>query len=69
MPQAITYLSAMTAARELDVCERTVRRWIASGQLPVVRFGPRTVRIERPVFEDFVSRVQREEDQITSPVS
>jgi excisionase family DNA binding protein len=66
MPQ-ITYLSAMTAARELDVCEQTVRRWIRSGQLPVIRFGPRTVRIERPVFEEFVmNRVQREE-AITSP--
>jgi excisionase family DNA binding protein len=38
-------VSPAEAAEMLGVAERTVRRWIAAGRLPVVRVG-RTVRIE-----------------------
>lgn len=33
------YLRAREIARELGITERTVRRWIASGELPSVRIG------------------------------
>jgi excisionase family DNA binding protein len=33
------YLSAREAAEQLGVCERTVRRWIAAGQLAAVKQG------------------------------
>jgi len=67
MPQPSRYLSAMTAARELDVCERTVRRWIASGQLPVVRFGPHMVRIPRAAYEEFVNQREEVEGDASPP--
>ena len=41
-----TYVSVRLVARELDVSELTVRRWLKTGVLPHVRFG-RTIRIPR----------------------
>jgi excisionase family DNA binding protein len=40
------YMSVRLAARELDVCELTVRRWLRKGLLQWVKFG-RTIRIDR----------------------
>lgn len=34
------------AAREADVCLRTVDRWIARGQLRAYKLGPRMVRVD-----------------------
>jgi excisionase family DNA binding protein len=41
-------------AERLNVCERTVRRWIAAGLLPVHRFG-RTVRISEADLAAFLA--------------
>jgi excisionase family DNA binding protein len=48
------YLSARTISRELDIGERTVRYWMATGQLPTVRVGARSVRVPRAAVEEFV---------------
>ncbi len=45
-------LSVSKVAVELGVCERSVRRWIASEELPVHRFG-RSIRIARSDLEAF----------------
>jgi excisionase family DNA binding protein len=49
-----TYVSARTISADLDVPERTVRRWMSEGELPTVRFGVRCVLIPRTAYEDFV---------------
>jgi excisionase family DNA binding protein len=41
------YLSPAQVAEELQVTTVTVRRWIASGELPAAKAGPRKWRIRR----------------------
>jgi excisionase family DNA binding protein len=48
------YLSARTISRSLDISERKVRYWMATGELPVVRFGPKSVRVPRDAYERFI---------------
>lgn len=43
-------------AKELQVHEDTVRRWIRAGKLKVIRLGHRTVRISEEEF----NRIKRE---------
>jgi excisionase family DNA binding protein len=50
------YLSARTISIDCDVTERTVRNWIADGELRVVRFGTKCVRVPRPEYEAFKLR-------------
>ena len=52
------FLKIKDIAATLRVTERTVRRWIASGELPTYRFGG-SLRISRQDFEAFV-RASRE---------
>lgn len=40
------YLTLTDAADYLGFAERTVRRYIASGELPAYRLGPRQIRIK-----------------------
>lgn len=42
-------------ADELGVADRTVRRWIAEGRLPVIRLSPRVIRIRRADADAFIS--------------
>ena len=56
MHESRTYVSARTISADLDVPERTVRRWMSEGELPVVRFGTRCVLIPRGAYEAFVRR-------------
>lgn len=49
------FFTASEVADLLKVTPRTVRRWIAEGLLPVVRFQ-RTVRIDRSDLEAFITR-------------
>jgi excisionase family DNA binding protein len=49
-----SFLSARSIAVKVDVPERTVRRWIASGALPSTRLG-RLVRVSRSDLETFLS--------------
>ena len=48
-----TMRTVKTAAAELDVDERTIRRAIASGELVVHRFG-RAVRIAEDDFRHYI---------------
>lgn len=41
------YVTIQEAAAILHVSIATIRRMIRSGRLPVVRLGPRTIRIRR----------------------
>ena len=50
------YLSARTISIDCDVTERTVRNWIADGELRVVRFGTKCVRVPWPEYEAFKLR-------------
>lgn len=49
-PSTHDYLTISEVAARFRVSERTVRRWIANGEIPAVRKG-RSVRIPRSVFE------------------
>lgn len=49
------YLSPDTIARELDVSDQTVRRWIREGELPVVHIEKFT-RIPIEGFQAFLRR-------------
>ena len=46
-------VNVKTAAKMLNVCERTVRNLTKRGELPVVRIGS-SVRYSRKVLHDFV---------------
>jgi excisionase family DNA binding protein len=47
------FLTVREAVEFLGVSERSVRRWIALGFIPVHRFG-RAVRIRRSDLEEFI---------------
>lgn len=55
LPKLFTIREVAEAA---GVCERTVRRWIAAGVLPVCRLGPsgRIVRIDGRDLRAFLAR-------------
>lgn len=42
------------AAEELAVCPRTIRRYIATGQLQAIRLGPRSIRVRVDSIEQLV---------------
>jgi excisionase family DNA binding protein len=48
-------LSPDTIARELDVSDNTVRRWIREGELPVVRVD-RYTRVRLEDYQAFLRR-------------
>lgn len=52
--QHITFVAIADVAARLDVCERTVRRWIKAGALPVHRIGG-LVRISEADFATFLA--------------
>jgi excisionase family DNA binding protein len=49
-----TFFTIAEVAERLNVCERTVRPWIAAELLPVHRFG-RTVRISEADLAAFLA--------------
>ncbi|WAC55018.1 helix-turn-helix transcriptional regulator [Gordonia sp. SL306] len=49
------YLSLQDIAEELGISDRTVRRWIATGQLKAVRPSPRVIRVEASELDRFIS--------------
>jgi excisionase family DNA binding protein len=55
MPGQRALLTAQDVAQALNVSERSVRRWIATGELPVVRLG-RTVRIRPQALDALIER-------------
>jgi excisionase family DNA binding protein len=50
----MTFVAIADVAARLDVCERTVRRWIKAGALPVHRIGG-LVRISEADFATFLA--------------
>jgi excisionase family DNA binding protein len=52
--QRTTFCTIADVAERLDVCERTVRRWIKAGALPVHRIGG-LVRISEADFAAFLA--------------
>ena len=53
------YLTVAQVADELHVTAVTVRRWIANGELPAVKAGPRRWTIRRSDLARFLSADQR----------
>ncbi len=49
------FYSVHEIAEQLDVSERTVRRWIASGELVAYKLG-RAVRVSDSDLRDFLAR-------------
>ena len=49
-------LTVADVAKQCQVSERTVRRWIADEGLKVVRPGPRLIRIRPRDLRDFLNR-------------
>lgn len=39
-------VSLAVAAERLDVCPRTIRRYIAAGRLTAYRIGPRLIKVD-----------------------
>jgi excisionase family DNA binding protein len=52
-------LSVRQTARTLDSGQSTVRRWIARGELPVVRLGRRVMVRKESLAEFIAAREQR----------
>jgi excisionase family DNA binding protein len=50
-------LSMAAVAEQFDVSERTIRRWIAAGQLSAYRIGTRTVRLDAAEVDAIVHKV------------
>lgn len=49
------YVTIRQTAERLNVCSKTVRRLISTGELPAIRFGHRTVRIPVDAVSAFVN--------------
>jgi excisionase family DNA binding protein len=66
MPTGIEtdYLTVAEAAEALRVDRSTIRRWIAAGELPAYRIGPKHVRIKR---EDLAHVVKPAEGTAARP--
>ncbi|WP_244601908.1 helix-turn-helix domain-containing protein [Mycobacterium pseudokansasii] len=43
--------SIQQAAVEANVCDKTIRRWIAQGRLTAYRVGPRLIRVDLDELE------------------
>ncbi len=50
------YLSIIDVARELGVNDRTVRRWIKSGELHATRDIVGRYRVSRTALDEFIRR-------------
>jgi predicted site-specific integrase-resolvase len=57
-PQAIppAFLRPADIARRGSVCRRTVSNWIRTGQLPVIRVGPRCTLVAVSDFDAFLMK-------------
>jgi excisionase family DNA binding protein len=44
--QAPRRVGISDAAQHAGVCPKTIRRWIAAGDLPAYRVGPRLIKID-----------------------
>jgi excisionase family DNA binding protein len=51
------YESVANAAARVGVSTKTVRRWIASGQLARYRMGPRLLRVDPDEFDRMLTLI------------
>lgn len=51
----MNYLSIAQTADQVGVCTKTVRRWIAAGDLSARRAGPRLLRVAQADLDAFMS--------------
>jgi len=58
-----TYIDVADAAQVLNVSRAAIRRQIASGRLPCLRFGPRLWRISRADLEEFAEQLRTGGDE------
>jgi excisionase family DNA binding protein len=59
-------LTVEEAAGELRVHPQTIRRWIADGELPAHRPGPRTIRISRRDLNRFMANSAKRDESTES---
>ena len=52
-------LTAKEIAKIMKVSLKTVREWVASGDLQVIEIGKREYRISRQALNDFIQKRQR----------
>lgn len=52
-----SYVSMRTLADDLEISERTIRRWISLGQLPAYRGPGRLIRIKREDADKLMRRI------------
>lgn len=57
-PSTAPLLRLSEVATRLDVAMRTLHSWIASGRLPVLRFGKRCVRVDPAVLERLIAEAR-----------
>ena len=50
-----TLFTTNDIAQKLRVHQRTVQRWISSGQLQAIKVGPRVWRIEKEALDTFMT--------------
>ncbi|MDO3332770.1 DNA binding domain-containing protein [Mycobacteroides abscessus subsp. bolletii] len=50
-------VSLAVAAERLDVCPRTLRRYIAAGRLTAYRIGPRLIKVDPNELEHLLVNV------------
>lgn len=50
-------ISLAEAAERLDVCPRTLRRYISAGRVTAYRIGPRLIKIDPNELDQMVIRV------------
>jgi excisionase family DNA binding protein len=54
-----TLLTAEDVARIMQVSIRTVRRWVATGQIEIVEIGKQDYRITREALNTFIQERQK----------
>ena len=54
-----TLLTAEDVARIMKVSIRTVRRWVATGQIEIVEIGKQDYRITREALNSFIQERQK----------
>lgn len=56
-PAGRRLISLDEAAERLDICTRTLRRYIAAGRLTAYRIGPRLIKIDPAELDQLPVRV------------
>lgn len=52
------YFTVREVARKLNLTPITVRSMIKKGTISAIRFGPRTLRLEKKALQDYLSELE-----------